>query len=289
MRDYWLTQYLLSAIGWGYLIIVLIVLALVLWLVKEKVAKTAAALIVLGLASILPIQGFQEYVKEKEAADAYRARLAKAQALFDERCKTAGEKIYKTVDGVDGLLLMKVRQYDAAKSNSMMAGAAAAHEFYGDDYIRSFLLYEREATSPGGRSLVLDSSTSTDPGYRYVDVLEPVHQKSYRYTLAADMRIKREETKGPMPRFGVTFEDVVSPGEREYWVASSTVKVVDLKTQETLGEFTRYVIEPGQGSQAGQRAPWLFAKGCGMDTSYGRDSTRLFVAQVLKPIKESSK
>jgi hypothetical protein len=286
VRDYWVTQYLLSVIGWGYLIIVLIVFALVLWLIKGKIARTVASLIILGLASILPIQGYQEYVKEKEAADAYRARLEKAQALFDERCKTAGEKIYKTVDGVDGLLLMKVRQYDTAKSSSMMAGAAAAHEFFGDGYIRSFLLYEREEPSPVGRSLVLNSSKSTSPGYQYVDVLEPADQKRYRYTLAADMRIKREEAKDPMPRFGVTFEDDVNPDERRYWIAKSTVKVIDLKTQETLGEFIRYVIEPGQGSQAAQRTPWLFAEGCNMKTSYGNYSARLFADQVLKPTRK---
>ena len=59
MRDYWLTQYLLSAIGWGYLSMVLIVLVLVVWLIKGKIAKAVAFLIVLGLASILPIRGYQ--------------------------------------------------------------------------------------------------------------------------------------------------------------------------------------------------------------------------------------
>jgi len=184
---------------------------------------------------------------------------------------------------------MKVRQYDGAKSDPMMVGAAAAQESYGDSYIRSFLLNERDSGDSTQRSLIGNTSSSARPGYRYVDVVDPVSQKRYRYTLAADTRVSREETKDPMPRFGVTFDDVVSPGDREYWVASSTVKVVDLKTQETQGEFTRYVIEPGQGSQAGQRTPWLFAKGCGMSTGYGRDSARLFVDQVLKPIRESSR
>jgi hypothetical protein len=44
------------------------------------------------------------------------------------------------------------------------------------------------------------------------------------------------------PRYAVTFEDHVIPEERALWVASSTIKVLDLKTNEVLGEMTRYAI-----------------------------------------------
>jgi len=273
---------LFAAAGALYWLFVLLAICLALWIGKTWTRKLIYAAIALAL-SIAPIA--PEIYRTIE----YRSKLTTAQALFEERCKTAGEKIYKTVEGVDGVLLMKVRQYDAAQSNPMMAGAAAAHEFYGDDYIRSFLLYEREPSSTSVRSLSQDSSKSTRPGYRYVDVLDPADHKRYRYTLAADTSLNRSEAVGPAPRFGVMFEDEVNPDERKHWVASSTVKVIDLQTQETLGEFIRYVIEPGQGSVAGQRTPWLFANGCNMKTSYGSYSSRLFVDQVLKPIREISK
>lgn len=218
-------------------------------------------------------------------AGEYKERYAKAKALFDERCRTAGEKIYRTVEDVDGVLLLKVRQYDVAQSDPLMMGAAAAHESYGDFYIRSFLLYEREPTSTEVRSLVEDTTVTSRRGYRFVEVVDSSDHQRYRYTLGTDMRVKREKAHGASPRYGVTFEDVVDPEDRRYWVAGSTVKVLDLKTKETMGEFVRYVIEPGQGSRAGQRTPWLFSQGCGMKTSYGRSSSRLFVDQVLKPSK----
>ncbi|MBK6638440.1 MAG: hypothetical protein IPG34_12730 [Rhodocyclaceae bacterium] len=44
----------------------------------------------------------------------------------------------------------------------------------------------------------------------------------------------------PAPRYGVTFEDHVIPAERALGLASSTVKVIDLKTGEVLGEMLRY-------------------------------------------------
>ena len=65
MRDYWLIQYMLAAVGWGYAALVAVTLVLVLWLVKGRIAKTIVACIVLGLASILPIKSYQCYLQEK--------------------------------------------------------------------------------------------------------------------------------------------------------------------------------------------------------------------------------
>src|SRR5687768_6779821 len=36
-------------------------------------------------------------------------RQVKAQAMFAERCKSAGEKIHKTVENVEGVYLLKIR------------------------------------------------------------------------------------------------------------------------------------------------------------------------------------
>jgi len=273
---------LFAAVGNLYLLLALAGVCFALWVGKTWTRKFAYAAIVFGLF-IAPI------APEMYRAIEYRGKLATARAMFEERCKTAGERIYTTVEGVDGVLLLKVRQYDVNQSDPMMAGAAVAHEFSGDGYIRSFLLYEREPGQGNGRSLVQDFSTSDRPGYLYVDALDPKDNKRYRYTLAADMRVKQEEAKDPPPRYGVTYDDLVVPSDRKYWIAGSTVKVIDLKTQEVLGEFVRYAIEPGQGSEAGQRTPWLFATGCNMKTGYGSYSPRLFVDQVLKPIKRGSK
>lgn len=280
----------LQLLGWGYACLTVAVLGVALYWPKAwwmKAVLGCAVLVVMVGYPASKMQEAKQRVDDKAAI--YQAKLAKARALFDERCKTAGEKIYKTVEGVEGIQLLKVREYVGSAEEQFVASAAAAHESTGDFYIRSFLLYERDDDKFSGRALVTDLNTSKLPGYRFVDVVDVKDQKRYRYTLASDTRVKREETTASAPRYGVTFDDINDPSEREYWVAGSTVKVIDLKTQETLGEFKRYVIEPGQGSRAGQRTPWLFAEGCNMKTSYGRDSTRLFTDQVLKPIKELSK
>lgn len=273
---------LLEIAGIVYLLLAAAGIAIALWKGKTWARKLGWAGLVLALFA-MPI-GPDVYRSLED-----RMRYLKAKALFDERCKSGGEKIFRKVENVESVLLLNVRQYDADKSNPQMAGAAAAHEFYGDDYVRSFLLYESEPDSSGTRKLLQDSSISSRPGYRFVDVVDPVDQRRYRYSLGRDGRMLREVPIGRMPRFGVTFEDHVNLDERKYWIASSTVKVIDLGTHEALGEFARRVVDPGQGSQIGQRTPWLFANGCNMKTSYGSYSPRLFVDQILKPIDGTSK
>ncbi len=282
MSNYWLTQDLLKAASFGFLALAALGIVLALWLPKKGWQKGVALVMVLLLISIPVRQGVKEVAQEQKAVDDYKERYAKAKALFDERCKTTGEKIYKTVENVEGVLLMKVRQHDADKSDPMMAGAAAAYESQGDFYIRSFLLSEVEPKKSRVRALVEDRTQTTRQGYKYVDVIDPADGKRYRYTVAANARMKRELATGQTPRYGVTFEDIVDANERKYWIAGSTVKVIDLKTKETLGEFTHYVIDRGQGSRAGARTPWLFADSCD-GANYGRNWTRFFTDQVLKP------
>lgn len=293
MRDYWFTQDLLRAAGIGFILLSLAGIGLALWLPKKWWGKLLAVVAV-GVLIAIPVrkagkemsaEAQEQQAREKD----YKERYAKAKALFDERCKTAGEKVYRTVDNVEGVMLLKVRLHDDGGSHPMMAGAAAAHESYGDYYIRSFLLFERDDAMFPGRTLVEDTSPSSRPGYRFVEVTDPKDGKRYRYTLTADMRVQREETNGQAPRYAVTFDDIINPDERKYWIAGSIVKVIDLQTQETMGEFMRYVMDVGQGSQAGQRLPWNFAHGCNMATSYGSHSPRFFADQVLKPIKGVSK
>ena len=49
------------------------------------------------------------FVTGVSAGETPQERLAKAEAMFQERCKTAGEKIYRTVENVEGIFLLKLR------------------------------------------------------------------------------------------------------------------------------------------------------------------------------------
>lgn len=260
-------------------------------------------------------------------ADAQQRLLNQAQATYEEKCRTlAGEKIYKTVQDVDGLLLMKVRPARGAKewADLMWPGAAFARESTADEYITTFLGYEFGVGDPrtgkpmrvSPRSRGYISSSFGDgaiPGYRWVEAIDPKDAQRYRYRGSEKVVGKKDITApnvqaalkanpnydlnvyrwvleksaavGPMPRYGVTYEDHVIPEDRALGIASSTVKVIDLKTQEVLGEMTRYAWTRG-GASTANPSPWLTAYRC-PDHAVGTDAaTRKFVDQILIPRQE---
>lgn len=248
----------------------------------------------------------------------------KAKALYEEKCKTvAGERIYRTVPDVEGIVLLKVRPQatDRDYANLMWPGAAFALESPSDGYISKFLGYEYssspkgEPVSPTNRGYInTDRRPDGIPGYRYVDVIDESDGKRYRIT-GSNKAVRKKDTSAlnvqlamkndpnydlnvyqwtldkvpalnPSPRYGVTFEDHVIPEERALGVASSTVKVIDLKTNEMLGEMTIYAWGATKPSNFNP-SPWLTAKRCpGTLAVGGGEATRIFVDQILIPKRE---
>jgi hypothetical protein len=254
-------------------------------------------------------------------------RVEDGKAYWEEKGRTvAGEKIYRKVENVEGLLLMKVRPVSTAKewADRNWPGAAFARENDGNEYITTFLGYEHAAyvgdkplpitiNSRGFVSTTRHTTQPIRPGYRWVEVIDKKDGRRYRYTgsnkvvgrmdanapnVKIDLQrnpnfdlniygwvLDRVPASGPSPRYGVTYEDHVIPEERYLGIASSTIKVLDLKTNEVLGEMTRYAWSPGRPSGVNP-SPWLTAYRC-PDHAYGVDAaTRKFVDQVLIPAKE---
>jgi hypothetical protein len=243
--------------------------------------------------------------------------------LYDERCKTvAGEKIYRTVPDVEGIVLLKVRHQapPGALNDRDWPGAAFAREFPDDSYIREFLGVERASRDgntykpipiqpPRSRGYinVAPSGDPTDierPGYRFVDVQDEQTGQWWRYSLIRkprpsskigwiDTLLDRQPAPPNRSRYGVTFEDHVISEERALGLASSTIKVIDLKTQEVLGEATQYAWTPAvlfPGPKYGEaQDSWLSAYHCGNAHSWFGFETRLFVDQVLQPLNSNKK
>lgn len=287
----------------------------------------------LTLALSLFVLGCAQAGAPDKAAEraAYLDKIKRAEAIYNNACKTvAGEKIYKTVPNVEGILLMKVRppRTDRELSDPNWPGAAFAREASGQSYIMSFLGYEHATKYLGGdftpitqedRGMVKPDRDSKNPfiraGYRWVDVVDEKDGKRYRYTLTkkligrldpnshnvkVDLRrnpnmdlnvyrtvLDRHPAPDPAPRYAVTYEDHVKPEERELWVASGTVKVLDLKTREVLGEMVRYAMSYVHVASSRNTGPWLTEDWCpGRGGFTAGDATRMFVDQILIPAKE---
>lgn len=242
----------------------------------------------------------------------YLAKLKEAKAYYKDKCeKVAGIKIYKTVKDVDGVLLLKVRpkRTDRELADPNWPGAAFGREASGDGYITSFLGFEKRSKGSKVRGYITtDLPESKDagshreyfPGYRWVEVIDSMDGQRYRYSARYDepwrtdssysksytrFSLDKEPAPKTQPRYGVSFEDHVIPEERALWVASSTVKVVDLKYDEVLGEMTRYAISYIHSPKSSM--PWLNHYTCPeMNVTGDLDFTRKFVDQVLVPTRE---
>jgi hypothetical protein len=159
-------------------------------------------------------------------------------------------------------------------------------------------------------------------GYRYVDAIDPKDGQRYRYTggvkvvgqadinaEGVQMALKRDPNTdlniyrfvldrvlapGPAPRYGVTYDDISTREERDYWIAGSSLKVIDLETNEVMAERIGYMMDRGQGNDSGGRSPWLFARRDACPAfpkapgghPFVMYQTRDFVEKVLKPLQE---
>ena len=247
----------------------------------------------------------------------YLAKIQEAKAYFKEKCeKVAGIRIYKTVPDVEGVLLLKIRpeRRDRELADPNWPGAVFGHEVTGDSYIASFIGNEVPSLGPIGannRGHIVNEDNLRPggrPGYLWVEAIDPKDGQRYRYTgsrkpvgkknpqaykaeLEADpnydMNIYRwslDRISSPSkipPRYAVTFEDHVIPEERALWVASGTVKVLDLMTNETMGEMTIYGISYIHAPRFSM--PWLNHTPCGHPLGTSSQDSRKFVDQVLIP------
>lgn len=121
-----------------------------------------------------------------------------AQKVFEEKCRTlAGTKIYKKVENVDGILLLKIRpkftNSESVTKDRFLPYAAFIDEFGDDYYISTFLRNEVPITvkpvSSSNRGHIAPLVTPKDrrkkndhPGYKFVDYVDPADGRHYRYT-----------------------------------------------------------------------------------------------------------
>lgn len=276
---------LVRGIGWIYAGLFFLALFFAIKKPKTKFRKVSACLIVLAIfwCPVFP---------EIYRGHLFRVKQEKATALFKERCKTAGERIYHVVNDVSGITFLNLRISDRAanEANSLWVDAGLPNESSGDSYIWRFLLWEQHQDKRNSRGY-LSSSPSNFPGYRFVDVQVSTSQsyrQSYRYSLDVSdsdrPKLRRLALHKPPSRYSVIFENIVNASDRESWVAGTKVSIVDTQGNRMLAEATWYSFEPGLGNTSGGRQPWRFAISCPPSGATSAP-TRFFVDRVLKPSK----
>jgi len=271
---------------------------------------TAVAVVVIALSACA--SGTTSVSAEVKAIEE-KARTA--VALYQERCKTAGVKIHKTVENVEGVFVMK-RRPETHDFATRLAVDPYGRDFPGDAFLTSLLKGSYES---GVGNYAAASSTTPPParGYYFVDAIDPKDGQRYRYTgavkdvvrtrppmstragetfTATEFVLERQPATGLAPRYGITYDDIATPQEKAHWVAASSLRVIDLETGEVLAERLGAMVDPGQGNTLAGRAPWLVAAqhACPAfslpedprtpPANAQRRQTQRFVEQVLKPM-----
>ena len=245
---------------------------------------TAGGVLILFIF-IIPLQArLSLKIQEKREAPKKAERKAKyeeARTVFDEQCKKAGEKIYRTVDNVDGVMLLKVRESAALHRNNPMfedAVLAPLHDV-GGMYIATLLDNSN-----------LKSSEFVKKRYEFIDVLKKDNNISrYLEYKGYGGEINEEQDgviiKNPSEpaRYAVTYENNVDPELRKHWVAGTTIKIIDRQTNELLAEKTIFAFARTMGNYS--HGAWVDSRMdfCPEDTELGRYPTSHFVVTVLKP------
>ena len=198
-------------------------------------------------------------------------RKKTALAMYEERCKKSGVFIHRTPENVEGIFLLKVRPNRVNYGDQFALDDPYGHDLMGDGYIESFLRGSYAANISGEP---LPGSPPPPVGYQFVDAIDVKDGVRYRYTGSIEepwlwdknylqgykrFEMRRRPAPDPAPRYGVTYEDISTPEERSYWIAGSSLRVIDLSTNEVMAERVGYMIDLAQGSGAAGRSPWLYA------------------------------
>lgn len=236
----------------------------------KRVALLVGGIVLLATVGVAITGYVESRAKVQAEIEAQRARLQKAEAMFAERCKTAGEKIYRTVKDVEGIYLLKLRPDDINYGNQFQMDDPYGRDLSGDGYIVSFLRASFQANTRGTPA----PGSPPRVGYDYVEAIDAADGKRYRYTgrieepwqhdknyLQGYTRfvVDKAPAPGAPPRYGVTYDDISTRKEREYWIAGSSLRVIDLETNEVIAERIGYMMDRAQGNGSGGRSPWLMA------------------------------
>lgn len=280
---------LVTVLSAGYVLAFVVVAALVIWLVRPARRKWSAFTVVL-VAFTYPL--ISSYLEQKEQQEKNRAIGERFQALCKE---SAGIKIMRTVDGVEGFFLMRPRK--PTKDHKEYAD-----QFWmGDPYGHSDL----EAENPGYAFLwdrtgdTSDTKIKNTPiaGFEFIELPNPDLEKSSsapKYLrISASRRMTDREGRRSIEyektptdklrsRYGVDWEDISTPEDRKVWIAGGRTRVIDLETKEIIAERTGYVVDPMQMHRAGGY-PWGDAQKTACPPfEVSSDKTKELIAKVLK-------
>lgn len=281
----WLPDYLQAAVL-IYMLLWLLATAYVLVKPTDTTQRRIINIIFVTMAfGLLPTYCSQQAKKYEEKqtpiVQHQQAQLQAAVTRFEDLCKKAEEKIYRTVENVEGIVWMKWRP-NKSTTDQFDLTDPYGNNCSGLNCIGALLVDERMTEFEPNRW-----QPSHVRLYSYVDSIEPgasVYSRYVKPEFGKD--IAKSVLHGAVSRYGVTWDDISTREDRELWIAGGRMQIVDLSTNEIIAERIGYLIDKGQGSKAGSRSPWsdAFSKDTACPTL--REHNVSFITRVLIPKKQ---
>ena len=296
----------------------LLILLIIVWTVVYHVSQPgkrlrnnliATPLALLAAFAWAYIASSDDRARQREMqakAEARQKEYLESKAIFEERCKNAGEKIYQTAENVEGITLLNVPKESpqGARNDPMWEGAVFSWGSSEKEYVREFLFWEiRDDDSPGfltsvdprpsaretqiklwGYPTNMSKHKKAYRGYRYADVQQK-DNRFLRYRFPDDKDRKNTDTLLVQPierpsRYALEYKPIVDPADRKHWVAGVTVNVYDLQTHTLMATKTWYALNPSQG-HAYQTWEWSRVEACPDEKVI--QYVRFFVNRVIQP------
>jgi len=253
---------------------------------RARKLAVVAVFALLSFSSPITVQPI--LAEERPDATAQREQQKYREAAwshFRKLCnENAGEKIYRTVENVEGIFLERPRtkpsEFDLRDQHWM--GDPYGLVMYPPAEIARYLNFLDPKGIPTKRK-------TARQGFKYVITRQSDGKYlAHRLDPANENLVSTRAAMQPS-RYAITWRDVSTDEDRKYWVAGGQLRIIDVVTADVLGERIGYVLDSGFGSTAGGRVPWLIARrnACPpIERNVAKD--RLFVEQVLKPIGAGS-
>jgi hypothetical protein len=246
----------------------LVICGLLLWFKKRKAAAIAAVAFFGG--PVMTYAGL--YVRDTINLNNLKKDIAYVQELCE---KYGGDKIYKTVDNVEGIFQVKARNPDPEKQwrdqygmvdpwGLAMGDGAHLKGHIATPYwpkVGYLFLEQINQTLGINKDYVRSSLKRTD-------------QKNHLGRMM--LSLEEEATNELRSKYGYYIDDISTNEMRRRWIAGGKIKVIELKTKEVLGERTGFLLGSGKYFQSAWAPKFKCPEKGLMD----------FLVKVVKPLSE---
>lgn len=271
----------------GYVLLCVYLISRIASSIKRKSILASVLWAALLVGILFPVIQSSDRGRREDKARKEKYMIAKS--IYDDHCRKAGEKIYSRAYNVRGIYLMRARTQIDPKNQYRLDDPYLGREI-GDAYISSFLREGSLLENENGEVI----KTNQPFSFEFVEMAEE-DGRVFRYTKDIStirqnnrnsFKLKKSEIDKRTAKYGVIWEDISTKNDRDYWVAGSSLKVVDLDVNEVMGERIGFLFNSRQGAGGGGGEPWFDARNNSCPEIYSDKPRPKFIHNVLSPIEK---